>query len=338
MSTVFRYNCVMNWNMIGHEQVVQSLKRHILNQDVRHAYLLTGPPGIGKRTLAIRLAQAINCIDPQSPAEPCGKCRICAQTERMAQVDMTIIQSETEGGMIKVDQIRSLQHSLSLKPLEACFRIALLLRFQEANASAQNALLKTLEEAPEKVILCLTADSAEALLPTIVSRCEVVRMHPLPVNKVVTALHDRWSLPDDEARNLGFISGGRPGYAIYLHENPDILKQRYTWIDDLHELLKSTRRERFVYAESIAKDKDKVRQALQVWLSYWRDILLTISGCQYQVVNQEWDQQIASVSEKLDLARVRMLTTEIEDGLIKLESNVNPRLLVEVLMLDMPRL
>ena len=106
----------------------------------------------------------------------------------MQHIDLSVVQAEREGGILKVEQVRELQQTLSLMPYEAAYRVALLLRFQEANANAQNALLKTLEEAPARVVLLLTADSPESLLPTIASRCEVLRLRPLAVERLESEL------------------------------------------------------------------------------------------------------------------------------------------------------
>ena len=173
-----------NWGLLGHEWAVDMLKQHITHDSVRHAYLFSGPPGLGRRTLALRLAQALNCPQPLAPGQPCGTCKTCQQIERMQYADLAVIQAEKEGGTLKVEQIRAIRQSLVLKPYQGRYRVALFLRFQEANANAANALLKTLEEAPAYVVLILTADTPEQLLPTILSRCEVMRLRPLPVETV----------------------------------------------------------------------------------------------------------------------------------------------------------
>ncbi len=141
------------------------------------------PAWRGTPTLALRFAQAIDCTQPPAPGVSCGTCRMCTHLERMQQTDMSIVQAEEAGSTIKVDQVRDLQHSLSLMPYEASYRTAFLLNFQDATESAQNALLKTLEEAPSRVILFVTADAAENLLPTIVSRCEVMRLRPMALQQ-----------------------------------------------------------------------------------------------------------------------------------------------------------
>src|ERR1044071_8286813 len=104
-----------NWNLIGHEWAVDMLKKHIVNGTTRHAYLFAGPPGLGRRTLALRFAQALNCPTPIELGIPCGACRDCRQIESMQHPDMNVIQSDGEGATLKVDQIRESRRTLVLK-------------------------------------------------------------------------------------------------------------------------------------------------------------------------------------------------------------------------------
>ena len=140
-----------NWNLLGHEWAVDMLRQHAAHDEIRHAYLFCGPPGLGRRSLALRLAEALYCTNPPGPGIPCGICRDCKQIDAMQHPDMNVIQAldgddlPKEGGTLKVDQIREVQRSLSLKPYQSKFRVALFLRFQEANDNAANALLMTLE-------------------------------------------------------------------------------------------------------------------------------------------------------------------------------------------------
>ena len=109
----------MNWDMLGHEWAVSLLKGHIERDRVRHAYLITGPRGVGRRTLALRLAQALNCPQPSSPGDPCRTCRTCSQIERMQHPDLVVVQADQLGGTLKVDQIRELGRGLALAPYES---------------------------------------------------------------------------------------------------------------------------------------------------------------------------------------------------------------------------
>ena len=129
---------------------------------------------------------------------------------------------------------------------------------------------------------------------------------------------------------------GRPGYALRLLEDESALEFRAERLADLAELLSSTRVQKFNYAETMAKDKESMRQTLQVWLSYWRDVLLRVSGAEASITNIDQDESITSLAEQLTLERARCVVQDMESALQRLERNVNPRLLAEVLLLDLP--
>ncbi len=325
----------MPWKIISHEWAVSLLEQHILRGEMRHAYLLCGPPGVGRRTLALRFAQALNCPQPPQPGASCGICRTCDQIDRMQHADLSIVQVIEEASTIKVEQIRELQRSLSLSPYSARYRVALLLNFEQATASAQNALLKTLEEAPEKVILLLTAGSPENLLPTIVSRCEVMRLRPMKVDALQGALVERGAAPD-HARLLAHLAGGRPGYALRLQSEDGSDKLRTHWLGELVRLLASRRLERFQAAETLAKNRDQLRQVLLIWLSFWRDLLLCCAGSKAPLTNLDFETSLRAAAAQIDLDCARARTADLEQALEGLDVNLNPRLLTEVLLLDWP--
>jgi DNA polymerase-3 subunit delta' len=329
-----------NWGLVGHEWAVEMLRQHILHDSVRHAYLFSGPPGVGRRTLALRFAQALTCPAPAAAAIPCGACRACKQVEAMQYADLTVVQAEKEGGVLKVEQIRAVQHSLSLKPYQGKTRVALFLRFQEANANAANALLKTLEEAPAYAVLILTADTTEQLLPTIVSRCEIMRLRPLPVETVEAALKARGAA-DEPSRLLAHLSGGRPGAAFRMMDDPSALDFRSQRLDDLQRLLAATRVEKFAFAEKLTNKKkeaeERFRETLLVWLSFWRDVLVRASGSSAPLVNVDRAGEIDALAAQMGLAEARRTVLRVEDAIERLEKNVNARLLAEVLLLDWPK-
>jgi DNA polymerase-3 subunit delta' len=326
-----------NWNLIGHEWAVDMLKKHVVHGTTRHAYLFAGPPGIGRRTLALRFAQALNCQISGNPGIPCGECRNCKQIAAMQHPDLTVIQADVEGGIIKVDQIRDARRILTLKPYAANYRVALFLRFQEANDSASNALLKTLEEAPAYAVLILTADNPEQLLPTIVSRCEVLRLRPLRIEEVQKALEDK-GFETNHSRLIAHISGGRFGYARRLLESESLLEEREERLNDLQSLISASRVEKFSYADKLSRDKDSMRRVILIWLSYWRDVMMRTARAGTPLVNIDRNMEIEDIAHRLDLSSTRLIVNELENTLEKMERNVNSRLLAEVLLLDLPSL
>jgi len=254
----------------------------------------------------------------------------------MQHADLTVVQAESEGGTLKVDQIREARRTLTFKPYQSKYRVAIFLRFQEANDNAANALLKTLEEAPSYAVLILTADNPEQLLPTIVSRCEVLRLRPLKIEEVQRALEIR-ELEIGQAKLIAHISSGRFGYALKLIESESLLEKREERLNDMQSLIAASRVEKFAYADKLARDKDSMRQAILIWLSYWRDVMLRTAQARTPLVNVDRNVEIEDLAGQLDTSVARGVVRGLENALEKMERNVNSRLLAEVLLLDLPK-
>jgi DNA polymerase-3 subunit delta' len=331
----------MGWDLIGHTWAAELLQQQIAADRMRHAYLFTGPPGVGRRTMALNFAQAINCPSPTSPGVPCGVCRTCLQISRMQHADLTITQSEAEGDSLKVDQIRDLQHSLSLAPYESAFRVALLIRFNEATDGAQNAFLKTLEEPNERVVLLVSADEPENLLPTIASRCELLRLRPLPFDELEHALIEKKKIEPQKARLIAHIAGGRPGYAIRLADDESLLATRQEWLGDLLSLVNAPRRDRLAFSESKSRGRERsetrqaLREGLAHWLSFWRDVLLLVTDSNTELANLDFMDQINSLAAKTDKKTAAGVVAHLEHAFARLP-NANLQLLLDSLLLECP--
>jgi DNA polymerase-3 subunit delta' len=322
-----------HWPIVGHEWAVEHLDRAIQHGRVRHAYLFTGPDRIGKTTLARVFAMTLNCTGDHPP---CGQCRACTLIARDAHPDVTLVEAASMGSALKIEQVRELQQTLALRPYEARYRVAILRRFHEANPAAANALLKTLEEPSPDVVLILTANSADRLLPTIVSRCQPLNLRPLPVRTVRDALEQGWGAPGDVAQTLAQLSGGRIGWVISAIENPAELEHRDLALDLLRQALHGSRRERFALVEQLTLEKSALLTLLDVWLGYWRDALLVASGSRAPVTNTDRAEELSHLAETTGLEgaqRALAATCRIIDYLGK---NANTRLALEVLLLDYP--
>ncbi|MBM3137703.1 MAG: DNA polymerase III subunit delta' [Chloroflexi bacterium] len=331
----------MGWDILGHTWAADMLQRHIATGGLRHAYLFTGPRGVGRRTLALRFAQAVNCVNPLQPGVPCGECRICRQIERMQQADLTIVQSEAEGASLKVDQVRDLQRTLSLAPYESAYRIALLQRFEEATEGAQNALLKTLEEPNPKVLLLVTADDPDNLLPTIVSRCELLRLRPMKLDELGSVLIATKGLESQKARLIAHVAGGRAGYAFGLAEDEELWAVRDTWLNDFFTLLSGSKSARLAYSDGKARGRERaetrldLRDGLTHWLSLWRDVLLVATGSDTPLTNLDREEEIRRLAQSVSEKRTADLVRRLEHSFTRLPM-ANLQLLLDNLLLEWP--
>jgi DNA polymerase-3 subunit delta' len=333
----------MGWHITGHSWAADILQQQIAGGKLRHAYLFSGPTGVGRRTLALRFAQAVNCTQPPAPGDPCGKCQTCRQIERMQYTDLTVVQAKEAGAVLKVKQIRELQHTLSLCPYEGGYRVALLLRFEAANANAQNALLKTLEEPNPKVLLLLTVDDPENLLPTITSRCELLRLRPMAVDELAGVLEAQDNLPKDKAQLIAHISAGRAGFAKRLAGDAEMLEKRKQWMDDMLALLPAGKTERFHYSEKIIrigkKDRGEAKRVLlegmAYWLSFWRDVLLIDTKSGIQITNIDLRESVHRTAEEVESQDAARAVGALEHAFKRIQT-ANLQLMLDNILLDWP--
>jgi DNA polymerase-3 subunit delta' len=333
----------MSWDLIGHDWAVQLFRRHLTQGRTRQAYLICGPDGVGKRTLALGMASALSCLDPPAPGERCGECRACRLIAAGTYPDLHQVVADQVGGVLKVEQIRELQHKLALAPFEGRWRIALLLRFHEANASAANALLKTLEEPASQAVLIITARTPESLLPTIVSRCELIALRTIPIPQIADGLRSRGVDPE-RAELAAALSGGRPGKAMQLASDDGALSRRKQIGDDLRSLLGASLIERFRYVEKLSQRgetgerRERGLEILETWLALWQRVMRRTYAIEAAEGSAEQDRLVGQIAGSLQPAQVISAIEATQSTLEGISRNANLRLALETLMLDLPRL
>ncbi len=329
----------MSWDLIGHGWAVDTLRRHIAMNAVRHAYLFTGPRGMGRATLAAQFAEALVCTQETVPDRPCGQCSACRRAQARNHPDVHWV--EDEGGL-KIDQVRELQRELALAPFEARTRVAIFPDFETSSEEAANALLKTLEEPGPHVVLIITSAMEEALLPTIVSRCEVMALRPMPVHDLAEALEARGT-EREKAIHLAAQSMGRPDLALSMLEHPDLLERRTVLADDGLRMLSLSWTERFEYVQAVNRHKapaDNRRESaevLEAWLGLWREILHRRYGVEGIPRTPAGELEVSRVAAQVQAGETETVLRAIETGLQRLEGNANPVLTMETVVLSMPR-
>ena len=330
------------WQVVGHEWAVTLLQNSLARGNISHAYLFTGPHCIGKTTLALNLAQALNCTGED---EPCGECLSCHKIAQGIHPDVRMVDlayqerllEEREGSKaLGIDAIRSIQTDAVLKPFEGRWKVFIIPQAENMTPGAANCLLKTLEEPPPHVVLLLTALHTDLLFPTIVSRCQVFNLRPPSTDLIREALERLWGLEGERAHLIAALSAGRMGWAVEAAQNEALLKERNERLDELLSLSGARRLERLSFAQRWGSQPKRAKEILTLWLGWWRDLLLAKEGCLDKVENIDRRNALVEEARKHELGEIGEFISSIRKAMQQLESNVNLRLALEVLMLDLP--
>jgi DNA polymerase-3 subunit delta' len=328
-----------NWQtVIGHDWAIEMIRTSMANGRSGHAYLLTGPDQIGKSTLARAIAQAFNCTGDQD-----GPCRNCQLIAANRHPDVRFIEPEVSGRgklTLKIEAIRQLQQDLNLSAYEATYKVAILKRFDATTDGAANAFLKTLEEPPRNVILILTAQDADTLLPTISSRCRTLNLRPLPADLIEQSLTTRWHVPEEQAHLLAHLADGRLGWAVQAYTDKTILQERAANLTHLHEALRGNRVRRFQLAETLANKPELLPDVLRTWLSWWRDVTIlayTDGTNATAVTNIDQLPQLTHAAHSTSPQTATASLHQTNHAIWQLQRNANTRLVLENLFLDYPQ-
>ena len=333
------------WQVIGQNRAVSLLKRSLEIGAVSHAYLFTGPAHVGKMTLAINLAQAVNCEVTEAP---CGQCDSCQKIASAKHADVQILDLNRDGDSaegenrvkIGVGQIEELQHAANLPPFEGKYKVFIINGADLLSIAAANRLLKTLEEPVDRVIFILLTTSEQLLPVTVISRCQRVQLLPLATVALEDILKSRWGIEAEKARLLATVARGCPGWALSAIQDDRLLQQRDQYLDELLDIIDTGIEERFSYVARLAtqfhQNRGLVQEKLNLWLDWWRDLLLVTAGSSDMVYNIDRLDTLEKMTGDYDLRQIRKYVGSIQAAFRQLAQNANPQLVLEVLMLEIP--
>ncbi len=325
------------WQVIGQDKLLSLLKQNLKQSNIAHAYLLTGPRHIGKGTLAVNIAQAMNCDASEPPCGQCHSCRRIAQ-EKHADVILTHLNLSAE---ISIDTIRELQHLANLPPYEGKYKVFIIDDAEYLSIEAANCLLKILEEPPPKVIWLLLASEENRLLPTVISRCQRLEFKPLPMKEIQKILVDQYDITLNKANLLARLSHGCPGWAISAVKDDNLLSQRTQNINKFVSLLTANLEQRFACAQEWAIQFNRQRMSMieimEDWINWWRDLMLIRGSCEELITNIDYEATLQRKASNLTMREINGFIADLCLLKEQLSKNINVRLLLEWVMLNMPK-
>jgi len=317
--------------LIGHQKILDFLRKSVAKSRVSHGYLFYGPERVGKRKVAVEFAKILQC---QELNPPCGVCKSCQNIEKMVHPDLSFVQADSDLREIAISQIRELRKSLSLSPYFGNYKIAIIDDAHNLNIEAANALLKTLEEPRGKTVLILISAFPELLPKTIISRLQQIRFSFVP-NIIMEDYLKTKGLAENQMKEILKISYGRPGIMRDILADPKKKDNYELFIKRLMSLKNFNFNERFNYIQKISESRQDSIKFLEGSSLFFRDVFLI----KYKVDNFLMDafvgKDLAGIAEhysKNHLYKILKLIRRLTEMISR--SNVNPRLCLEVLMLE----
>ena len=302
----------------GQDKPIEILKTYLENSSLEGGYLFVGPEGIGKKMAALALAKSLNCLDAR--IDSCGHCASCLKINNNQHPDVHLVLSEEP--KLKIDAIRQLQKDINLKAYEGIFKVFIIDNAHNLTAEASNSLLKILEEPPKKSLIILISDKPNLLFKTVISRCKILKFLPLKRGLLEDILRKDYKLDKTLAHFLAYFSDGSFGRALKLMDE-DIIAKRNDLIDN------------FVLAarpniDSLAlSSRVDVRNSLNLLVTWFRDIyLLKLGLAEREVINSDRSPELTQGARRLSFSDLDMIFANISTAMSYLEKNVNMRLLM----------
>jgi DNA polymerase-3 subunit delta' len=304
----------------GQKEPLDFLRAAVRSNRVAHAYLFSGPEGVGKATAARALAALWLCQESAGD-EPCGVCASCGKIRSGSHADVQWLCPED--GVIKIDAVRDACRSLSLKGFESLKKVLIVDGAQYLNGPSANAMLKTLEEPSGQAVIILITDSLKSVLPTIASRCQRVIFRALGVDLIAAALMERCGLSRQESMICAQMSQGSLGCAVRYHEG-GLIARRDSLIRDLMSLADPSKRFLLPPGRDRHEKQAYLTQALRILASWYRDILVAkYSDDPRLLVNADRRDDILVIGDRMSAQALERKLSALAQAAEEFEQNAN---------------
>ncbi len=338
--------------LTGNTRVKEVLKRMLRSGRLPGALLFTGEEGVGKKQFALEVARALNCRSPQN-FEACDRCPSCIRITRInyperedAEEWKQIIWTDhpdvgivvAPKRVLQVEQMRQIEREANFRPFEGKSRFFLIDEAEKLNDASANALLKVLEEPPRTAHLILITARPAMLLPTILSRCQMIRFSPLTPSEIETHLTKNQHVDGDTARLRAQAAGGSIGRAL-SGDVETFTSQRKAMLNVLNDLVISGNRAQLLRSSEVlneAQYKDEFEERLNVLETLIRDAWMLALGVESdRLVNGDLSSELKKISNQLDSSRAADWILQIEDMREQLIVNINRKVATDALLLTM---
>lgn len=316
-------------DIIGHGRIVEVLQRSLQTGKTAHSYLFEGVPGCGRKKTALTLIQAIFCTVLADDA--CGTCPSCRKVAGGSHADVHVIAPLPDKRDISIEQLREMQRTLSLRPYEAPRKACIIEPAERMSVNAANSLLKTLEEPPGDALIILLTENAGMLLPTIRSRCQLIRFAPLSPEHVL-ALLELSGMDAGTASLLAPMSGGSMQRALEL-DNESLTARREAVLIRLQQMDINRIATVFDAAEALSGNRDETLELLDLLISFYRDAVHLAAGSS-EIVNRTVRPAIESIAARRTFPRNLELLGSICDTRRAVQRNANPKLALDHLFMN----
>ena len=321
-------------DVVGHKNIIKYIQNAVTADAVSHAYILNGERGSGKKLLANLFAMSLQCENRDEDGDACGKCRSCRQAAGGNQPDIIRIMHE-KPNTISVDDIRTqVNNDIVIKPYSSKYKIYIIPEADLMSAQAQNALLKTIEEPPEYAVIMLLTENAEALLPTIRSRCVMMKLRNIKDQLVKKYLMEQMEIPDYKADVCVAFAQGNMGKAIMLATSEYFNEIKEEVVHLLRNIDEMNVSELMDAVKKCMTYKMEINDYLDMIAIWYRDVLIYKATKNVdRVVFSDQLRYIKARASKSSYEGIETILEALEKAKARLRANVNFDLVMELLLL-----